>query len=321
MRLGLVAVALVALVAAAGCGGDDEGKPLIAAGKTAVVRGDLVPDVHTFAEPVVAQVEVILDRAKVDPDDVRLSTNFDPYEKVGATRIEREDIGEFTVLRYTTTLSCLSQECIPRTARGETTVSQIPGSPPFLPGQQRDEKVKYEFPPATVVAEAGTKDMTLGRVVWSPLRSLSRINWYDSKVVGQGFPFAADVTPLSEPDYRISPNVLGLVLLALAFGLLAVPAFLVWDRRRRNTVRTVEQGSALSPLERALRLVEWASRRPSVDERREALEALAFELDEGQGGTTATRAREQGWSPPTPQPEEMTDLVASIREGTDAPAT
>lgn len=321
MRLGPIGVLLVALVAVAGCGGDDEARPLIAAGKTAVVRGELVPDVHTFGEPVVARVEVILDRSKVDPDDVRVSTNFDPYEKVGATRVERKDIGGFTVLRYTTTLSCLDQFCIPQTFRGETTVSQIPGSPPFLPGQQRDEKVKYEFPPAVVVAEAGAKDRTLGRVVWSPLRSLSRINWYDSNVVGQGFPFVSDVTPVSEPDYRISPTTLGLVLIALALCLLAIPGFLVWDWRRRNTVRPAEAGPALTPLERALRLVEWASGRPSVDDRREALEALAFELDEEEGGGTATDARRQGWSPPTPEPDEMTELVESIRQESDAPAT
>ncbi len=321
MRLGLVAALVAAVLVAAGCGGDDEARPLIAAGKTAVVRGELVPDVHAFGDPVVARVEVVLDRSKVDPDDVRVTTDFDPYDKVGATRVEREDLGNFTVLRHSTTLRCLSQFCIPQTFRGETTVSQIPGSPPFLPGQQRDEKVKYEFAPAIVVAEAGAKDKTLGRVVWPPLRSLSRINWYDSRVVGQGFPFVADVTPVSEPDYRISPTFLGLALLALALALLAVPGFLVWDRRRRNAVSTVESGPAQSPLERALRLIEWASRRPSVDERREALEALAFELDEEQGRTTAMRARQQGWSPPTPQPDEMTELVASIREDSDAPAT
>jgi hypothetical protein len=321
MRLGLTAALGVALLAVAGCGGDDETRPLIAADKTAVVRGELVPDVHAFGDPVVARVEVVLDRSKVDPDDVRVSTDFDPYDKVGGTRVEREDLGDFTVLRYSTTLRCLTQFCIPQTFRGETTVSQIPGAPPFLPGQQRDEKVKYEFPPAVVVAEAGAKDKTLGRAVWPPLRSLSRINWYDSRVVGQGFPFVAGVTPVSEPDYRISPTVLGLGLLALALALLAVPGFLIWDRRRRNAVHTVDAGPAQSPLERALRLVEWASRRPSVDERREALEALAFELDEEQGRATATRARAQGWSPPPPQPEEMTELVSTIREDSDAPAT
>jgi hypothetical protein len=283
-----------------------------------VVRGELVPDVHLFGEPVVARVDVVLNREKVDPADVRLEAKFDPYEAVGETREERRDIGDFTFIRYTTTLSCLNRLCIPPTAAGETTVSQLPGSPPFLPGQQRDEKVKFEFPPALLVAEGEPKDRTLGRVVWAPLRSLSRINWYDSSVVGQGFPFVATLAPLPEPDYRISPTLLGVGLLALAAALLAPPVWFVWTRRRSRAV-PVETRTALSPLERALRLVEWASRRPSVTERREALEALAFELGHERDGDSAKRAREQGWSPPVPEPDEMNELVASIRED-DAPA-
>lgn len=314
----LLAVAALVVVAVAGCGGDDEGKPLIAAGKTAVVRGQLVPDVHTFGDPIVAQIDVVLDRTKVDPGDVRVRTDFEPYEKVGPTRVERDDLGDYTLLRYTTTLTCLSQLCIPRTREGEVTVSQIPGLPPFLPGQARDEKVKYQFPPSVVTVSAEPEGKTLGRVVWPPLRSLSRINWFDSSVVGQGFPFVADVTPVSEPDYRVAPAVLGPALLAFALALLAIPGFLVWDRRRRSAVHAVEAGPALSPLERALRLVEWASRRPSVDERREALEALAYELEADE---RAARARERGWSPPAPEPEEMEELVAAIRKGPDAPAT
>jgi hypothetical protein len=314
----LAALAIVSVLALAGCGGDDS-KPLIAASKTAVVRGQLIPDVHLFGEPVVAQVDVILNREKVDPDDVQLKTNFEPYEPVGETREQRRDLGNFTVIRYTTALNCLNQHCIPKTFAGETTVSQLPGLPPFLPGQQREEKVKFEFPPALVVADAQPKDRTLGRVVWAPLRSLSRINWYDSSVVGQGFPFVTTVTPLPDPEYRISPTLLGLGLLALATALLALPVWLVRNRRRRYAVPKAEPGLALSPLERALRLVEWASRRPSVDERREALEALAFELGHDQDGDSAMRAREQGWSPPAPEADAMTELVASIREH-DAPA-
>jgi hypothetical protein len=306
------AAALAVVVLAAGCGGDEQ-KPLIAANKTAVVRGKLDPSVHLFGEPVVAQVDVVLNRKKVDPVDVRLKTNFEPYEKVGETREQRRDIGDYTVIRFTTTLNCLNQFCIPRTAAGETTVSQIPGLPPFLPGQQRDEKVKYTFPPATLVADAEPKDKTLGRVVWTPLRSLSRINWDDSSVVGQGFPFVATVTPLPDPDYRVSPTLLGLGLLVLAVALLALPVWLVRDRRRRRAV-PVEMRPVLSPRERALQLVEWASRRPSVDERREALEVLAYELGHEEDGHSADRAREQGWSPPAPESEAMNELVTSIRE-------
>jgi hypothetical protein len=312
----LVACAVLVLLVA-GCGGDDS-KPLIAPSKTAVVRGELTPSVHLFAEPIVAHIDVIVNREKVDPADVRLKTDFEPYELVGGTRTSREDIGGFTHLRYSMTLRCFSQRCIPRTASGETTVSQVPGLPQFLPGQQRDEKVKYEFPPAVVTVEAEPENKTLGRVVWPPLRSLSRINWDDSSVVGQGFPFVATITPLPAPEYRISPTLLGIALLGGALALLALPVWLLLRRRRRLAPR-VDKGPTLSPLERALALVEWASRRPSVDDRREALEALAHELESGEDADLVGRTREQGWSPPPPQAEEMTELVTTVRES-DAPA-
>ena len=312
MRVAALAPFAVLVLLVAGCGGDDEPrKPLIAADRTAVVRGSLTPNVHLFGESVVAEVTVLVDREKADPADVRVRTDFEPYETVGETRVSRRDIGGYTQLRYTTTLRCLNEDCIARTSEGETTVSQIPGLPPFLPGQQRDEKRKYEFEPAVVTLEAEPEDTTLGRVVWPPLRSLSRLNWDDSSVVGQGFPFVATVAPLPEPEYRVSPTVIGVALLAGALALLALPAWLLWDRRRRRSASRVDTRPTLSPLERALALVEWASRRPSADERREALEALAYELDEDE---RASKARETGWSPPPPQPQEMTELVTSIRE-------
>jgi hypothetical protein len=311
---------LVGLALVAGCGGSDNPrKPLIAPDRTAVVRGELTPNVHLFGEPILARIDVVLDREKADPDAIEVSTDFKPYETVGETQITREDIGKYTQLRYETALRCLNEDCIPRTASGEITVSQLPGLPPFLPGQQRDEKRKYEFPPAVVTLAAaaeGEDATTLGRVVWPPLRSLSRINWEDSSVVGQGFPFVTSPTPLPEAEYRISPTVLGIALLAGAVALLALPAWLLWDRRRRRAASAKDDKPALSPLERALALVEWASHRPSAEERREALEVLAVELDDAD----AAKARERGWSPPAPEPEEMAELVTSIRES-DAPAT
>lgn len=313
----LTATAVLVALASAGCGGDDS-KPLIAENKAAVVRGEMIPGVHLFGEPVVAQVDVIVNRERADPADVRLKTNFEPYEEV-ETRSTCEDIGEFTHLRYTTTLRCLGIDCIPRTLKGNaSTVSQLPGDPVFLVGQQRDEKRSYAFPAAIVLSGGGADAERLGRVVWPPLRSLSRINWYDSRVVGQGFPFVATVAPLREPEYRISPTRLGVVLVALAVALLALPAWLVWDWRGRRARPKADQVAPLSRLERALRLVEWASRRPSVDERREALEALAFEIDAED--ERAEGARKQGWSPPAPEPEQMTELVASIRAESDSPA-
>jgi hypothetical protein len=313
------AVALgICVLALAGCGGS-ETKPILASGRTAVVRGTLTPDVHLFAEPVVARVDVIVRRDEVDPGAVRMKADFSPYETVGETQIVREDIGGFTHLRYTTELRCLGPDCIPRTVKGQITVPQTSELPLFPETQQRDEKRTYEFPPAVVSVGAGSRAKPLGRVVWPPLRSLSRINWDDSHVVGQGFPFASNVTPLPEPTYRVSPTILGLGLFACALALLAIPSWLVEGRLRRRTSTQADTTPTLTPLERTLALVEWASKRPSVDDRREALEALAVELDvDAVDARRAEDAREQGWSPPAPAPEEMTALVSSIREA-DAP--
>jgi len=310
VRLVLVGLCVVVL---AGCGGSDA-PPLLSGGKKAIVHGSLIPDVHLFAEPIVARVDVVVDRNQVDPSAVLVKTDFKPYETMGRTAVAREDLGRFMHLRYTTTLRCLEIDCIPNTFKySETPISQTPELPLFPENQQRDEKRRYDFPPALVTVGEGDQAKTLGRVVWPPLRSLSRINWYDSSVVGQGFPFASNVTPLPETSYRISPTLLGLLVFALAIALVGLPvAYLVRSRRAHREPKK-NRAPQLSPLERALTLVEWASRRPSAGERREALEALAYELD-SDAGETAGRARAQGWSPPPPESEEMTDLVASIRE-------
>jgi hypothetical protein len=316
MRGGALGLCVLAL---AGCGGSDT-KPLLASGKTAVVRGTLSPDVHLFAEPVVARIDVILRRGEVDPEDVRVRSDFAPYESIGPTAVSRQDIGDFTHLRYTTRLRCLGPDCIPRTVHGgQITVPQTSELPLFPETQQRDEKRTYEFPPATVTVSGASETRTLGRVVWPPLRSLSRINWDDPSVVGQGFPFASEITPVPNPTYRTSPTVIALGLLAIALLLLSVPTWFVVRRLRRRVSAPADRAPALTPLERALALVEWASRRPSVVERREALEALAHELDSDKPDGRAERAREQGWSPPAPAPEEMAALVSSVREE-DAPS-
>jgi hypothetical protein len=137
-------------------------------------------------------------------------------------------------------------------------------------------------------------------------------------VTGIGFPFEASVSPLQEATFRISPALLGAGFLFGALALLGLAAALVASLLRREP-ETLEADAApeLTPLERALEHVEWSKERPEA-ERREALEALAVELDtEGSDLTNATRRL--AWSPSAPSPEAMDALVESVREADGTP--
>ena len=157
------------------------------------------------------------------------------------------------------------------------------------------------------------KTRTLTRATWPELVSVSRIK--QSDVPEFGFVFKTSVTPLPEPDYRVSPTLLGAGLLAGAAALLALPVALGigWWRRRRPPPAVVEERE-LTPLERALALVEWARDRENGAERREALEVLAVELEAVESPALAWSARSLAWSPSSPSPEAAAALVETVKE-------
>jgi hypothetical protein len=154
---------------------------------------------------------------------------------------------------------------------------------------------------------------TLAMTRWPELVSVSRIK--QSDVPSFGFVFKTSVTPLPEPDYPVSPQLLGVGLLVGALALLTFPAVLVvaWLRRRRPPPPEPEQEEELSPLERALRLVEWTRTRENGAERREALEVLAVELEVNERPELAVAARALAWSPSTPSPDAAAQLAEEVR--------
>jgi len=290
------------LLVAAGCGGDEESAADLPLGRQIAVTADFTPSVHLFAEPVVARIDVVVDREHLDPDRLTLDPRLLPYD-VDESSESREDRGRFTHLRYEWVLRCLRVGCIPEilssaageneTGRGERRVIRL--SP---------AKVVYDDPDGEkrVVAQAR----------WPEVVSASRIR--QSDVPASGFVFQTSATPLPDPDYRVPPAVLGAGLLAAALALLALPAALVagWMRRRKPVVEVVEEPE-LTPLERALRLVEWANTRDDGVERREALERLAFELDGLSRGDAARSARGLAWAAPSPAVDATSALVEEVR--------
>jgi hypothetical protein len=300
----LAALALVGLLAG-GCAGDEQPVDL-PLGRQVSATATLDPSVHLFAEPVVARLEVVVDRDHLDPARVRTRTRFLPYDVERVVR-EREDRGRFTLLRYEYTLRCLRIACIPEvlpSAAGEAESG-------------RGERRAFDLPGARVLYAETTGEARSLRVArWPELVSVSRIKASD--VPSFGFVFKTSVTPLPEPDYRVSPTLLGAGLIVGALFLLALPAVLVagWLRTRRPTPVVADEPE-LTPLERALRLVEWARERENGAERREALEVLAVELDAAASSELAKSARALAWSPASPSPDEAGRLVVSVRKSDD----
>jgi hypothetical protein len=76
-------------------------------------RGSVDPRNILFGDSIRAHVDVLLDRGKVDPASVRVSTQFVPWEIVGPQVRTRSDSGSNTHLRTTFTLRCTSSPCLP----------------------------------------------------------------------------------------------------------------------------------------------------------------------------------------------------------------
>lgn len=317
----LFASALAAL-AAAGCGGGGD-TPSLPEGRFLAANQTVTPRVHLFAEPVVARVDVIVDGDRYDPDRIRLVSEFKPYEELGDPVVKRRGSGRYTHLSYEYTLRCLVYECLEEVGGGPPQIQ--PGGippPPSAQGGGFGERNTIKFDAARIVYDDPEKgDRTVQNVSWPEVQSVSRLNYGDVSqggVGGIGFPFSASVTPLPEASYRVSPNVLGFGLLIGALVLLALPAALAVRAIRREDEVLVEEEPELPPLEKALVLVEWARER-SEAERREALEALAVELD-AQDSPLAHDARRLAWSPSPPLSAAMTQHVKDVRESPRAAA-
>jgi hypothetical protein len=310
--LALVAAAILA-VFAAGCGGDDEETPAVPQGRYVAASRTLTPSTHLFGDTVRARVDVVVDRDHLDPDRVRLQADFAPYERVGEIEVERRDSDRYTRLRYDIVLRCLGLPCL----AGAVSPGITPAGGSPLP--RRAEKI-YRFRPAHIYYEeparqARNKLRHLKRVWWPRLESLTRISPSEPGLTfALRTPFRTTIASLPDLTYRISPALLGTALLVGAALLLVLPGALTWSwLRSRRQPEPVEEAPVLTPLERALALVEQARGSVDGEDRRRALEVLAVELDASGRDAHAERARQLAWSPAEPSSDAAGELVESVR--------
>ena len=281
-------VALVVLI-----GRNDSGR------ETPTLRGELVstatsfePRAHLFGEPVTASLEVVFDATRIEPDSVKATPRFDPYTITSRTE-SRESFDGITRVRTEFVLACLTRACLaPKSGFLEVPRTRVEYKPTALP------------------------DPLIASVDWPPVRTASRIGTSDL----EGLELLADVRDLPPVSYRVAPStvtavgyglallfgIVGLLLLTRALALPALAASALARRRAR-----------LSPLQRALNLVQRSAERGERADSRRALERLAVELrhtrkpDLARTATSlAWRRREPSGSTVEPLSDEVERVIA-----------
>jgi hypothetical protein len=246
----------------------------LAGGPVATVRGLSSRDPQ-FGDPVVATIEVFVDRGRVDPDTVQLRASFTPFTVTSSTRSVRRT-GDISIVRISDQLECLVAACVPK-----------------------GDSATLRLPPARVTYPGGTV-----RAAWPTLRVHARV-----PAAAILRPMLRVGRPQADASYRVRPGVLGWLLLGVGtagalggLGLLvraALPS-LPLARRRGST----EVDRILHELMNGLR--------GDPDGSRLALEQLARELQQ-LDEPLSFESRVLAWAPQDPQPEAIADLAQRVR--------
>ena len=268
--------------------------------------GAVEPRIILFGDTIVARVDVLLDRRKVDPASVRVGTEFVPWEIVGPQTRVRRDAGTSTWLRTSFTLRCTGSPCLPANESSplEFNTAQVTYAPV---GGERGvrESIAVDFPILLVYSRFAAANL-------------------DGPAAASSIPWRADLESFPAVGYRIAPGVLVPALLVLA-GLLAaagaVLAVVALPRRQadREPEPEPEPVVVLTPLEQALELLEDASRADGAEARRRALELVAEVLDPGHP-ELARAARTLAWSEDDPLVEQTSGLASRVRTTIDTTA-
>ena len=307
MAAGVAAAALVGGLVAAFVllGGEDgPGGPIPEAVAEIEADAYLPARAAFFGDTLLAHVDVLLDKTRVDPESVPVAADFSPFERIGRPESTRRDSGDSAYVRTTFVLRCLSGACVPAA-----------------------DQERFQFPPARVAFAAPNDEGTVNgsslQVQWPSVIVYPR---FDEELVGGADaisqPWRADLLSLPRVSYRRAPGLVAAVFLTaaalLVFGGIGL-AYLAWPRREPAPPPEPEPEplpvQTMSPLEVALALLEQSIRTDGAADQRRALELVAEELELADWGDRdlARTARALAWSEDVPPIEETTQLAARVR--------
>jgi hypothetical protein len=269
-----------------------------------------------FGDTLTAKVEISVDRARVDPDSVRIDTDFTPWRAVGAPQVVRRDGSSTTYLETRYTLRCLESFCTTQDTEdvqgfraARITYAALAGAP----GGAGARTIRATWPQVLVTARYAPPGT-------SQSASQAKTEW------------RANLLSLPAATYRIGPWALVALLLAAAAFFAAAGVLIVLRTRPRLSAATAVAapagyaGPGITPLEYALELLEDPARVNGSGDQRRALELVADGLHVHGDGALGRIARALAWSRHVPRIEETSGVarkaraVFGRREETDAPA-
>lgn len=254
-------------------------------------RASLGSRTQLFGQLLTARLDLLVDRDVLDPDKISVDARFDPFTMNGAPVTSRRDYHRFTRLRYEYRLDCVTTDCVPEGARKDFEL-------PSAPVRHADRRVEVaEWPSVTIVSRYREPETNLG------MRFQGSVD----------LPWRANVR-IRPASYSVDPTLLTAALAGLAVLLLLVSLFFLqrafpsapfgFSRLRRTK---------LTPLERAIAVLERAQGQGIEREQRLALDRLARELRTGGQHELAGDARELAWKADVPGPDRTARLSEQVR--------
>ena len=253
--------------------------------EAAVATATLTPRSAAFGDPVLAQLDVVVDTRRVPAASVAVAATFAPW-LAHALPVQRSHAGAATLLRYRWRLECLTDTCL------STGASRI-----------------FTFPTPKVTADA-----TALTPAWPALQVQRRTTAAEEQ---RSVPLWRLDSSLPDPTWGASATTLawllgaGAALLLLAAGTLLALALRPGARERPRLIG----------VERGVALVRDALGRGDDAARRRALESLAGELrlagsalpgSARDAGELASAAVRLAWSATPPAGAEIAALLAEI---------
>ena len=259
--------------------------PAAAAAATPAVTTSLTPRSILFGDTVRARVDVIVDTHRDDPSTIALRMPLGSWAVLTPVASKTSSTGTLVRRTFVLTLACRAAACA-------------------TAGSQQ----QLRPPPAVVTVRRRDGRLEQLHASWPTVEVASRLPPGAATAAKPPFQLQTSPPPLRP---RVSPRVTADLLDGLAVVLALVAAGVVVVEVRRRTARPAPD---VPEIERAVRFVREAERRPPSDRRR-AL-ALLARVTSG-GGALATDAAVAAWSREPPSPDAL-DALAGRAEKEEA---